>query len=212
METAIQAQTILPIFQKIHEIRGQKVILDFDLAELYDVETKVLNQAVKRNLKRFPLDFMFQLTEKEQNEVLRSQTVTANIQNTDFDFNERSRSQIVTLNEKESDNQFVKSMKRGSNIKYSPYAFTEQGIAMLSSVLRSERAIEVNIAIMRVFVEMRKLFLNHQELLIKVGELAEKVGDHDQYIKTLYEYLKSYDEEQKRRLEWENRNPIGFIV
>jgi len=103
-------------------------------------------------------------------------------------------------------------MKRGSNIKYSPYAFTEQGIAMLSSVLRSERAIEVNIAIMRVFVEMRKLFLNHQELLIKVGELAEKVGEHDQYIKTLYEYLKSYDEEQKRRLEWENRNPIGFVV
>jgi hypothetical protein len=81
---------------------------------------------------------------------------------------------------------------------------------MLSSVLRSERAIDVNIAIMRVFVEMRKLFLNHQELMIKVTELANKVGEHDESIGILYEYLKSYDEEQKRRIEWENRKPIGF--
>ena len=200
METAIQAQTILPIFQKIHEIRGQKVILDFDLAELYDVETKVLNQAVKRNLKRFPLDFMFQLTEKEQNEVLRSQTVTANIQNTDFDFNERSRSQIVTLNEKESDNQFVKSMKRGSNIKYSPYAFTEQGIAMLSSVLNSPRAIAVNIEIMRAFVRLRQLIASHADLARKLAALEKK---YDSQFKIVFdairELMKPITPAQKKR-------------
>jgi len=209
METAIQTQIILPIFQKIHEIRGQKVILDFDLAELYDVETKVLNQAVKRNINRFPNDFMFQLTRKEVIANLRSQIVTSNSQNAHNQnyFN----SEIVNSVENQKNLDVRSQFVTFERINHLPYAFTEQGIAMLSSVLRSERAIEVNIAIMRVFVEMRKLFLNHQKLLIKVGELAEKVGEHDQYIKTLYEYLKSYDEEQKRRLEWENRKPIGFV-
>jgi len=205
METVIQTQTILPIFQKIHEIRGQKVMLDFDLAALYGVETKVLNQAVKRNSKRFPIDFMFQLTQEERDRVLRFQFETSK---SGFVENEQLttlRSQIVTSKWQLSENE----ENRGGN-RYLPYAFTEQGIAMLSSVLRSERAIEVNIAIMRVFVEMRKLFLNHQELMTKVAELANKVGDHDQSIQTLYDYLKSYDEEQKRRKEWENRNPIGF--
>jgi hypothetical protein len=101
-------------------IRGEKVLLDADLAELYGVATKVLNQAVKRNAERFPVDFMFQLT-RDEADAIRS-----------------SRSQIVTL-------------KRGQNVKYLSYAFTEQGVAMLSSVLRSPRAVEVNIAIMRTF-------------------------------------------------------------
>jgi hypothetical protein len=167
------------------------------------------NQAVKRNIYRFPADFMFQLTRKEVITNLRSQIVTSSAQNVDnqdgqatktVDFtdnqqNVRSRSQFVTF----------------ERINHLPHAFTEQGIAMLSSVLNSRQAIEINIAIMRVFVEMRKLFLNHQELMTKVAELANKVGEHDQYIQTLYEYLKSFDEEQKRRIEWENRKPIGFI-
>ena len=154
----------------------------------------------------------------------KSKSVSINPQNSEIQKNQRPqglsteqksiededdsvlRSQIVI-----SKQQIAENEDGRGGYRYLPYAFTEQGIAMLSSVLRSERAIEVNIAIMRVFVEMRKLFLNHQELLIKVGELAEKVGEHDQYIKTLYEYLKSYDEEQKRRLEWENRKPIGFV-
>jgi hypothetical protein len=209
METTFQttqAQIVQPIFRKIYEIREQKVMFDFDLAELYGVETKVLNQAVKRNLKRFPLDFMFQLNKDEfvaqfdtQSNNQSSQIVFFNSQSSKNLRDTNLRSQIVTS-----------SLHGGS--RYMPYAFTEQGIAMLSSVLRSERAIEVNIAIMRVFVEMRKLFLNHQELLSKVAELAHKVGEHDQYIKTLYDYLKSFDEEQKRREEWENRKPIGFIV
>ena len=200
METSIQIQTVQPIFQKIHEIRGQKVMLDFDLAELYGVETKQLNLSVKRNLKRFPEDFMFQLTRKEQNSVSRFQIETLK-----YEFIENEQQNI-------SDSQIVKFDKRGSNIKYLPYAFTEQGIAMLSGILNSDRAISVNIAIMRVFVEMRKLFLNHQEVLSKVTELAYKVGEHDESIKILHEYLKSFDEEQKRRIEWENRKPIGFIV
>ena len=110
---------------KIHEVRGQKVILDFDLALLYKVETRVLNQAVKRNLQRFPLDFMFQLTENEY---------------------ESLRSQIVILKEN----------GRGRHKKYLPFAFTEQGIAMLSGLLNSDIAIEINISIMRAFVMMRQ--------------------------------------------------------
>ncbi|MFH1429715.1 MAG: ORF6N domain-containing protein, partial [Candidatus Margulisiibacteriota bacterium] len=113
------------IVNNILLIRGQKVMLDRDLAKLYRVETKVLNQAVKRNLSRFPEDFMFQLSKKEA---------------------ERSRSQIVTL-------------KRGQNIKHLPYAFTEQGIAMLSSVLKSDVAIEVNIQIMRTFTRLRDMLI-----------------------------------------------------
>ncbi len=119
--TALQPITIDSIKNKIYEIRGQRVMLDRDLAELYHVETKVLNQAVKRNLQRFPLDAMFTLT-LEEFECLRSQNVTSN--------------------------------KRGGR-RYLPYAFTELGIAMLSSVLSSEIAIQVNINIMRAFVEMR---------------------------------------------------------
>ena len=115
------------IKSKIYEIRGQRVMLDRDLAQMYGVETKVLNQAVRRNLERFPEDFMFELTKDEYNALEIS-----------------SRSQIVTLNN-----------KRGTNIKYAPLAFTEQGVAMLSSVLKSSTAIQINISIMRAFVTMR---------------------------------------------------------
>ena len=187
----IQTNQVQQIFKKICEIRGQKVMLDFDLAELYGVEKKVLNQAVKRNIDRFPPDFMFQLTKKEQITVLRSQIVTAKSQSADNQENLKSKF---------------------SKVRFLPYAFTEQGVAMLSSVLNSKEAIKINIAIMRAFVEVRKLFFGNQDLFIKVSELASKVGEHDQYIKTLYDYLKSFDDEQKRRIEWENRRPIGFVV
>src|SRR2546423_10080321 len=121
-------------------IRGQKVMLDYDLAKLYGVETKILNQAVKRNIKRFPGDFMFQLDIQEVRD---------------------SRSQIVTL-------------KRGQNIKYLPYAFTEHGILMLSSVLNSERAVQVNIEIMRAFVRLRQILASHKDLAKKLEELEKK--------------------------------------
>lgn len=129
-------------------IRGKRVILDHDLASLYGVATKVLNQAVKRNIDRFPEDFMFQLTkvEAEESERLR-----------------RSRSQIVTLNK-----------TRGTNIKYQPNAFTEHGILMLSSVLKSQHAVQVNIQIMRTFVRLREMFSSNEKLIRRLDELEEK--------------------------------------
>src|SRR4051812_16898840 len=132
-------EIIQSIQNRIYEMRGQRVMLDFDLAQLYEVETKVLNQAVKRNLKRFPEDFMFQLTADEWNN-MRSQIVTT------FESNTSLRSQTVTL-----------KSGRGQHSKYLPYAFTEQGVAMLSGILNSDKAINMNIAIMRAFVEIRRL-------------------------------------------------------
>jgi ORF6N domain-containing protein len=128
-------------------IRGKRVILDHDLARLYGVATRVLNQAVKRNLDRFPEDFMFQLTKAETEEYQRLK---------------RSRSQIVTLNK-----------TRGTNIKYQPYAFTEHGILMLSSVLKSQRAVQVNIQIMRTFVRLRMMVTSNDTLIERLDQLEE---------------------------------------
>jgi len=148
---------------KILLIRGQKVMLDADLAELYEVETKVLNQAVKRNIERFPDDFMFQLTAEEFAN-LRSQSDTSNL-----------RSQIVTL-----------KAGRGQHRKYLPYAFTEQGVAMLSSVLRSSRAIEVNIAIMRTFVQLRQMLTSNAELSRKLAAMEK---NYDIKFKAIFEAI-----------------------
>jgi hypothetical protein len=137
-------------------LRHEKVILDSDLAELYGVATKVLNQAVQRNLDRFPSDLMFQVTEGEM---------------------ENLRSQIVTL-------------KRGQHRKYLPYAFTEQGVAMLSSVLRSPRAVEVNIAIMRTFVQLRRLMDSNALLAEKIESLEQKYSDHDQLFKIVFDAVR----------------------
>ena len=144
-------------------IRGQKVMLSAELAELYGVQPKVLIQAVKRNIERFPSDFMFQLTRQEVT-ILKSQIVTSSYTST-----YRSRSQIVTL-------------KRGQNIKYLPYAFTEQGVAMLSSVLRSKRAVRVNIEIMRAFVRLRRLLSTHADLARKLEELEKKYDSQFQVV------------------------------
>lgn len=138
--------TAKAIESKILTIRNQQVMIDRDLAELYGVETKALNQAVKRNIERFPDDFMFQLTKEEAGD-WKSQSMNSN--------DDISRSQIVTLKKDED--------RRGQNIKYLPYAFTEQGVAMLSSVLKSQTAVEVNIQIMRAFVAMRHFFQNNAQ-------------------------------------------------
>ncbi|MBA3052983.1 MAG: ORF6N domain-containing protein [Candidatus Omnitrophota bacterium] len=142
------------IAKKIYLIRREKIMLDRDLAELYGVETRVLNQAVRRNIKRFPGDFMFSLT----------------------------RDEIRNLS------QFVISSK----IKHAPnvFAFTEQGVAMLSGVLNSERAILVNISIMRVFSKLKQLALSHSELLRKVDALERKYGEHDKKIAVIFQALK----------------------
>lgn len=170
------------IKNRIYEVRGQRVMLDRDLAELYGVETKVLNQAVKRNIERFPEDFMFKLNKSEW-VFLRSQIATLkesalSADTEDIDVIETSlRSQIVTLNDDEDgmSSQVVMTNGRGQHSKYLPYAFTELGIAMLSSVLRSETAIQVNINIMRAFVAIRHAIGAWQGVNLKVEQLSHKV-------------------------------------
>ena len=174
--TAIGTSEVEVIKHRIYEVRGLRVMLDRDLAELYGVETKVLNQAVKRNIERFPEDFMFQLDRKdvfflksqqvsanEYNADLRSQFVTSSPENTDTDNKIHSKSQIATSN--------------WGGGRYLPYAFTELGIAMLSSVLRSETAIQVNINIMRAFVAIRHAVSAWQGVNLKVEQLTHKVGN-----------------------------------
>ena len=159
------------IEQKIFIIRAHKVMLSNDLANLYNVEARSLIQAVKRNRKRFPEDFMFQLTWKELKSL---------------------RSQIVILN---SDGSSVREEqrnipRRGKHHKFLPYAFTEQGVAMLSSVLRSSRAIQVNIAIMRAFVKLRQMLSAHKELAQKLAELEQKVEKHDGEIGAIFQAIR----------------------
>ncbi|MGI9088094.1 MAG: ORF6N domain-containing protein [Chthoniobacterales bacterium] len=161
------------IAQSIHRLRGQKVLLDLDLATLYGVAIKVFNQAVKRNSARFPDDFMFQITAEEFQSL---------------------RSQIVTL-------------KRGAHRKYRPYAFTEQGVAMLSSVLRSERAVKVNIAIMRAFVQLRGALESNRALAGKFSELEKHVGKHDHEIAAIIDAIR-----QLMAPPSKTKREIGFHV
>jgi len=169
-------------------VRGEKVLLDADLADLYGVNTKVLNQAVKRNLDRFPEDFMFQLTTEEW---------------------ERLRSQIVTASKGPERNwsQFVTSSRKHRGLSYRPYAFTEQGVAMLSSVLRSARAVEVNIAIMRTFVQLRRLMDSNRDLARRIEAMEKR---YDEQFASVFDAIKrliSEDENRKAR----PRRSIGFI-
>ena len=161
-ETAIGLQG--SIESRILNIRDRQVILDRDLAELYGVETKALNQAVKRNARRFPEDFMFQLTKEESLNLLSTITSQQETSNQEKKYNPlgtgTSRSQIVTM-----------KTERGKNLKYRPYAFTEHGIAMLSGILRSDTAIEVNIRIMRAFVAMRRFLLANAQLFQRIETL-----------------------------------------
>lgn len=162
-------------------LRRENVILDADIAALYGVETKRLNEAVKRNIERFPADFMFQLTEEEL-ENLRSQIVTSSPGSISL------RSQFATLNA-ETDSLRSQSVtpKRGQHRKYLPYAFTEQGVAILSSVLRSPHAVDVNIAIMRTFVQLRFLMQSNKFLAEKIEKLEEK---YDQNFQIVFDAIK----------------------
>lgn len=164
------------IEKKILLIRGQKVMLDRDLALLYAVETKVLNRAVKRNIKRFPDDFMFQLT-SEENETLRCQFGTSN---------------------KISQNGTSKEARGGR--RYLPYAFTEQGVAMLSSTLNSDRAIEVNIAIMRAFVKLREMLASNKELSTKLEEMEKKYDEQFRVVFDAIRALMAPPDKSKRKI------------
>jgi hypothetical protein len=187
------------IQQKIFEIRGQKVMLDFDLAALYEVETRVFNQAVKRNMESFPEDFMFRLTRKEWSS-MRSQIVTSYIQ-TDDNQNVNS-SQIVTGSQK----------KRRKDLL--PYAFTEHGITMLASILKSPIARKMNIAIVRAFIALRKFAIQYKDILEQLDGLREKIGSHDAQLNQIYEALENMLDkkvEEENKLEaWNNRKRIGF--
>jgi hypothetical protein len=160
------------VMNKIYLIRGQKVMLDRDLAHLYGVETKVFKQAVRRNIERFPGDFMFEMTSEEL---------------------ENWRSQFVTSN---SDNM---------GLRYPPFCFTEQGVAMLSSVLKSETAIRVNIQIIRVLTKMRELLLTHKDILLQLEKMERKLTGHDADIVLIFQYLK-----QLLNPPQPPRNKIGF--
>ena len=180
------------IAEAIHFVRGQKVMLDFDLAALYGVATKVLNQAVRRNRGRFPDDFIFQLTSQELSS-LRSQLVST----------QASGDEGLTPNW----SQIVTSSRKHRGATYRVYAFTEQGVAMLSSVLRSERAVQVNIAIMRAFVQLRAALESNRELARKFSELEERVGKHDEDIGAIIEAIRQLIEPAAKPVR-----EIGFHV
>ena len=174
----MKGRIISEIQQKIFIVRGQKVMLDKDLAALYGVPTGRLNEQVKRNIKRFPEDFMFQLTREEADSL---------------------RSQFATLEKVAS--------RKGKHSKYLSYAFTEQGVAMLSSVLRSERAIQVNITIMRIFVKIREILSAHKELAMKLDQLEGKVNSHDKDIKLIFDAIRKLMEPPPEK----PKPRIGFI-
>jgi hypothetical protein len=171
------------IAQSICVVRGQKVMLDFELAHLYGVQTKALNQAVKRNRDRFPGDFMFRLTADEMSKLVAG------------GFTQGNRSQFVTG-----------SLKHRET-KSRPYAFTEQGIAMLSSVLKSDRAVKVNIAIMRAFVKLREILESNRELAHKFSELERRVGKHDEEIAAIIDAIRQLMTPPEKP-----RREIGFHV
>jgi phage regulator Rha-like protein len=165
------------IMNKIYLIRGRKVMLDMDLAELYGVETKQLKRAVRRNISRFPSDFMFELTLEE----------LANW-----------RSQFGTSN------------REKMGMRYPPFAFSEHGVLMLASVLNSERAVQVNIWIVRIFTKMREMLMTHRDIMEKLSLMERKITSHDDNILLIFEYLKQLEQDRQQQLDQKERKRIGF--
>jgi hypothetical protein len=165
------------IQKKIYEVRRMKVMVDFDLAELYEVETRVLNQAIRRNIESFPKDFMFRLTSSEW---------------------KKMSSQIVMTSR-------IKRPKAAL-----PYAFTEHGVTMLASVLKSHRARKMNIAIVRAFVALRKLIVDNRKILEHLNEIKNRVGGHDVQLNQIYEAIENLLDRKVDIVKWQNRERIGF--
>jgi len=164
------------IASKIITLRDENVILDVHLAELYGVETRALKQAVRRNIDRFPDDFMFELSDSEVIEVVSQNVIPA-------------------------------KKYLGGAI---PYAFTDNGVAMLSGVLKSKKAIEINIVIMRTFNMMRKMLLTHKDLIMEVKKIKDQISDHGTQLLMIFEYLKQFEETKQQQTEQANRKQIGF--
>jgi len=165
------------IKSKIYLVRGEKIMLDRDIADLYGIDTKVLKQSVRRNMKRFPLDFMFEMSVEEFHEW---------------------RSQFVTS----------KTDRMG--LRYPPFCFSEHGVLMLSSVLNNDRAIEVNIQIIRIFTKMRQLLSIHKNILLQLGQMEQKIAEHENNIILIFEYIKELEKEKLQKSEQQNRKKIGF--
>ena len=165
------------IISRIYLIRGQRVMIDRDMAELYGVETKRLKEAVRRNIERFPEDFMFEMT-KEEFENWRSQFAT-------------SKSDMLGL-------------------RYAPFCFTEQGVTMLSCVLNSQRAINMNIRIIRIFTRMREMLLTHKDILLSLEKMERTLSSHDDKIMLLFEYIKQFEKLKQEELDQKKRPRIGF--
>ena len=182
-------QIIKSIQNRIYEIRGERVMFDRDLAVLYEIETKALNLAVKRNIKRFPKDFMFQLTKEEWDDL---------------------RFQIETLEKSQSLRLQNETSKGRGGTRYLPYVFTEQGVAMLSGILNSDRAIRMNIAIMRAFVEVRRILVRENDLREQLKQIKERLGDHDAQLNQIYDAMENLLDEKATQKKWEDRERIGF--
>lgn len=217
---SIQNRTC-PSGRQVYEIRGERVMparlcysggLGFDLAALYETETRIFNQAVKRNIKRFPKDFMFQLTSVEWTN-LKSQFVTSSTKNT------VSQTNTTSIQ--------ITNISNWGGTRKLPYAFTEQGVAMLSGILNSDRAIQMparpelrsgrNIAIMRAFVEVRKILLQQSDIKEQLKELKDRVSGHDMQLsqtcpsgRRVYDALENLLNEKAAERKWENRERIGF--
>ncbi len=180
---------IKSIQNRIYEIRGERVMIDFDVAALYEVETRVLNQAVKRNIKRFPKDFMFQLTTEEFDDL---------------------RFQIETI-EKSMSSQIVMTYPAKRPKSAIPYAFTEHGVTMLASVLKSKKAIQMNISIVRAFIALKRFALDYKELADKIAKIESKCN---RQFKDVYEALNLLlDDKEKGKQEeknWKEREKIGY--
>ena len=180
------------IQEKIYEVRSQKVMLDFDLAELYEVETRVLNQAIKRNADSFPTDFMFRLTAKEWQKLSSTQVV------------------IMEGGIEKSSSQFVMSSRKYRGKRYTPYAFTEHGVTMLASILKSRKARKMNIAIVRAFVALKRFILQHNNILEQLEELRDRIGNHDAQLNHIYNAIETLLDEKTEHKKWEERERIGF--
>ena len=165
------------IQDKIYEVRGQKVMLDFDLAQLYGVETRVLNQSIKRNIESFPGDFMFRLSSKEWKEMSSQNVMTSPAK--------RPKSAI-------------------------PYAFTEHGVTMLASVLKSRKARKMNITIVRAFIALKRFALQHSEILDQINELRDRIGGHDAQLNQIYDAIENLLDEKVVQKRWEDRERIGY--
>ncbi len=169
---------IIHIQNIIYEIRNEKIMLDFDLANLYGIETKRLNEQVKRNINRFPSDFMFRISLDEWKNVMRSQIATAS------------------------------QSKR--NIKITPFAFTEHGVAMLASVLKSDKAVKMNIAIVRAFIALRQFTINYKDLSKEIIELKNITSVHNIQLNEIYSAIENLLDDKVERKNWDDRERIGF--